>query len=205
MPAASLRRIVSPALRHPPRVLAAARAVAAELIEPMAEIDVVAAKPALRQDRGDIGGALARALRGRIDHHAGEPRRQRQPPKLPALVGDAALGIDGAEFGQQRPRLGQRAGRRRIEERELCPDRPRPIAPDRAAFPTGRRTTFPGAHRLRAKRSAARPTAGSRRRARCGRRGRGADRRRRATPARFPAASGRHRARSAAPAPARCR
>ncbi len=72
-----MRRIVSPALRHPARLLAAARAVAAELIEPMAEIDVVAAKPALRQDRGDIGGALAGALCGRIDHHAGEPRRQR--------------------------------------------------------------------------------------------------------------------------------
>ena len=40
------------------RVLAAARAVAAELIETMREIDVVAAEPALGQDRGDVGGAL---------------------------------------------------------------------------------------------------------------------------------------------------
>ena len=44
----------------------------------MREIDVVAAEPALGQDRGDVGGALARAFARGIDHHAREPRRQRQ-------------------------------------------------------------------------------------------------------------------------------
>ena len=54
-------------------------------------------------------------------------------------------------------------------------------------------------------RFAARPTAGSRYRVRCVRRGHGADRPRRARRARSPAASGRCQAHSAAPAPARNR
>ena len=112
------RGIVRPALRHAPRVLAAPRAVAAELIETMRQVDIVAAKPALRQDRGDVGGALALALRRGVHHHAGEPRRQRQSAKLAALVGDAALRVDRAKLDQQRLRFGERAGGRRIEERE---------------------------------------------------------------------------------------
>ena len=74
-------RHLRPALRHPPRVLAAARAVAAELLEPMREIDIVAAEPALGQHRGDVGGERAAPSRGGIDHHAREPRRQRQLPQ----------------------------------------------------------------------------------------------------------------------------
>ena len=82
-----------------------------------------------------------------IDHHAGEPRRQRQLPQLAALVGDAALRVDGAKLGEQRPRLGQRAAAAADRGRRACPDRSRPIAPDRAACPTDRRTGFPAAHR----------------------------------------------------------
>ena len=67
--------------------------------------------------------AISRALQRRtvprgIDHHAGKPRRQRQPPQLPAFIGDAAVAVDGAEFGEQRFCLGQRRSRRRIEEGE---------------------------------------------------------------------------------------
>ena len=50
-----------PALRHLPRRAGALRAVAAELIEPMLEIDAVAAEPALGEDRGDVGGVVAGA------------------------------------------------------------------------------------------------------------------------------------------------
>ena len=113
--------------------------------------------------------------------------------------------IDGAELGQQRPRLGQRARRRRIEERKLARIGRAPLRQiEQHARQIGGEDFRPRI-RLRATRSAARPTAGSRCRARCGRRGRAADRRRRARPARFRAASGRRPARSAAPAPARNR
>ena len=44
----------------------------------MRQVDVVAAEPALGQHRRDVGGERARAFARRIDHHAGEPRRQRQ-------------------------------------------------------------------------------------------------------------------------------
>ena len=60
-----------------------------------------------------------RTFRGGIDHHACEPRRQRQQPQPPAFVGDAAVGVERAEFGEQRLGLGQGCVRRRIEEREL--------------------------------------------------------------------------------------
>ena len=59
-----------------------------------------------------------------------------------------------------------------------------------------RRREFPARRRPGARRSAARPTGDSRRRARCGPRGRGADRRWRARRARSRAATGRDRARN---------
>ncbi len=88
-------------------------------VEPRAQIDVVAAEPALADDRGDLRGYKRRAFPRGVDHHAGKPRRQRQPPQMSALIGDAAVGVDGAERGEQRFRLGQRRPRRRIEEGEL--------------------------------------------------------------------------------------
>ena len=196
-----------PPLRHRARILGAARAVAAELVEPMAEIDIVAAEPALGQHRGDArrparprpraaasttmrasrgGSGSARSLRpssvmrpSRID--ARRARRAARAPRSSAAGGGGSrkASVPGSA----------RAPLRQIEHEA----------------PTDRRTEFPAAYRARASRSAARPTAGSRRPARCGRRGRGAGRRRRATRARFRAASGRRRARSAARAPARCR
>ena len=170
-----------------------------------AQVDVVAAEPALGDQRGDLRGMQCGAmLAAASTTMRREPRRQRQPPQVSPFVGDAAVAVDGAEFGEERLCLGERGPRRRIEKRELfraC----RPTPRGRARKTTGRRPEFPAGRTVRARRSAARPRAGSRRRARCGRRGRGADRPPRATPARFRAGSRRHRARSAAPAPARSR
>ena len=145
--------------------------------------------------------------RRRIDHHAREPRRQRQRGAAcwPSSV-MRPLGVDARRARSSSARASVSAPlRRRIEERELARIGRAPLRQIEQRSPTDRPTGFPAAHRLRARRSAARPTAGSRRRARCGRRGRGAGRRRRATPARFRAASGRRPARSAARAPARNR
>ena len=193
-----------PTLCHRASFAAAGRAVAAKSIEPMRQVHVVAGKAALADQDRDFGGRQRRAFVGGVDDHAREPRRQRQLPQLSSLVGDAAVAIDSAKLGQQRFRFGERRTRRRIEERELV-RRPSPTPPDRARRTTDRRTGFPAGKKLQAKPSVARPTAGSRRRARSGRRGRGADRLRRATLAPFRAASPRHRARSAARARARYR
>ena len=65
--------------------LARARAVAAEILDAVRQIHIVAAKPALGQHRGDVGGERARAFARRIDHHAGKPRRQRQAAQRMAL------------------------------------------------------------------------------------------------------------------------
>ncbi len=67
-----------PPLHHRARVLGAARAVAAELIEPVAQIGIVAAEPALGEHGGDLRRQIAGAFSRGIDHHAREPRRQRQ-------------------------------------------------------------------------------------------------------------------------------
>ena len=99
----------APALRHRPRILRAARAVAAELIEAMAQIGIVAAEAALGKHGGDFRGELTGTFRRRIDHHARQPRRQRQRAQAAALVGDAALRIDGAELGEQGARLAERS------------------------------------------------------------------------------------------------
>ena len=193
-------------LAMPPRVLAAARAVAAELIEPVARSTSSPPSPRSRQDRGDLGGALARAF----------ARRHRPPCARAAAAAASAAGLrpssvmrpsasSAPSSVEQRPRLGQRGRRRRIEKGELGRIGGAPLREiEQQARQIGGEDFRPGIG-LRATRSAARPTAGSRRRARCGRRGRGADRRRRATPARSRAASGRRRARSAARARARSR
>ncbi len=102
-----------------------------------------------------------------------------------ALGGHAACTVDGAEVGQEGARLAERGSRRRIEKHELAWDRRRPIGRGRAPARTGRPPGFPAGHRVPAPPSAAPPTAGSRRPARPGRRGRAAGRPPRATPAPF--------------------
>ena len=107
-----------PSRRHGARIASAGGAVAVQRIEPRAQIRIVAAGAALADDCGDLGGALRLALRGRIHHHARKPGRQRQLAQMPAFLGDAAVRIDGAKLGEQRPCRGKRRARRRIEERK---------------------------------------------------------------------------------------
>ena len=57
------------------RAVGALRAVAAKRIEPDLEVDIVAAKPALGQDSGDLGGGVAHAQGLRIHDHPRQPRR----------------------------------------------------------------------------------------------------------------------------------
>ena len=193
-----------PALRHSARIMRAGHAVAAQGIEAMRQIGVVPAEAAFADQDGNLGGKECGAFGGSVDHHAGEPRRKRQPAQFPPFLGDAAVCVDGAEFNEQRPRLGKGQVRRRIEEGKLF-GRCTPCREVERENRKGRRRGFPGGNRLRAPRSAARPRAGSRCPARCGRRGRGAGRPPRATRARSQAASRRHRVRSAARGQARCR
>ena len=186
-------------------VAAAARAVAAQRVEALAQIDIVAAEPALADQGGDLAAAQA------------PPSRRRHRPPCARGAAAAAVAASCRPSSVMRPsasmapssteqslRFGERRARRRIEEGKLV----RAAAPGREIERKGRQIggeDFRPRERLRAPRSAARPTAGSRRRARCGRRGRGAGRRRRARRARFRAASRRHQARSAARARARSR
>ena len=101
-------RDLRPAPRHAAGLLGAARAVAAQRVEPVAQVDIIAAEAALGEHRGDLGGDAAGAFAAGIDHHAREPRRQRQAVERLALGGDAAGAVDGAEVGEQRARLAER-------------------------------------------------------------------------------------------------
>ncbi len=62
-----------------------------------------------------MSAASASVIAG-VHYHAGEPRRQRQPPQLLALLGDTAITIDRAKLSEQRLRLTERGTRRRIKE-----------------------------------------------------------------------------------------
>ena len=127
------RRVIPPArsrpsrlraLRPPPRhaagLVGAAGAVPAQPVEPVAQIDVIAAEAALGQHGGDLGRHAAGAFAAGIEHHARQPRRQRQPVERLALGGDAAGTVDGAEIGEQRARLAERGRRRRVEKHQLA-------------------------------------------------------------------------------------
>ena len=92
------RRNLRPALRHGAGVAAARRAVAAQRIEALAQIDIVAAEAALADEGGNFRSRQGVTFRAGIDHHARQPRRQRQAPQQLALGGDAAVAVDGAEL-----------------------------------------------------------------------------------------------------------
>ena len=85
----------------------------------MRQVRVVPAEAAFADQDGDLGGRQRGPLGCGVDHHAGEPRRQRQPPQFPPFLGDAAIRVDGAEFNEQHLRLGKGRTRRRIEEGKL--------------------------------------------------------------------------------------
>ena len=84
----------------------------------MGEIDIVAAETALGEDERNVGRKRRFARRRSVDHHACEPRRQRQLAKAAAFLGDVARAVDRPEFREQSFRLGEGCLRRRIEERE---------------------------------------------------------------------------------------
>ena len=198
------RAQLAPAFRHGARIARAARAIAAKILHAVRQVDVVAAEPALgqhaRRCRPRASPAPSRAASTTMRASRGGSGRRRSA--WPSAV--MRPSVERAELGEQRARLGERALRRRIEEGE----RLRRRAPGREIEHEGRqvgREDLRARDRLRARRSAARPTGGSRRRARCGRRGRGAGRRRRARRARSRAASARRPARSAARARGRNR
>ncbi len=94
-----------------------------EIVQPLVEIDAVAAEPALGQNRRDIGRLAARAETMRIHDHARKPRRQRQRAQTFAFSGDAAIGIERAEFAQQATGLVQRRRGRRNRETSASRDR----------------------------------------------------------------------------------
>jgi hypothetical protein len=92
--------LLRPAFRHAPRILGAAGALAAELIEPVREIDIIAAKAAFAQDCGDLGGYPARTFTPGIHDHAREARLQRQCAELLPFLRDAAVGVEGMQLAQ---------------------------------------------------------------------------------------------------------
>ena len=125
------------------RLVGAAGAVAAQRVEPVAQVDVIAAEAALGEHGAISAAARAAPSRRGIDHHAREARRQRQPAERLALAGDAAGAVDRAEVGEQRPRLGQRGGRRRIEKHQLAGIGDAPLREVEHQRRTGRRRGFP--------------------------------------------------------------
>ena len=79
----------------------------------------IAAEPAFGEQERDLGGQRRRMRVRRFQHHAGEPRRQRQLPQSPAPRRDAAVAVERAELLQAAPCASfERRRRRRIEEGE---------------------------------------------------------------------------------------
>ena len=111
-------RAVGQAPREAARVLGARRAVAAESVEPMGQIDGLAAEPALGQRDGDLGRQAGASLARGVDHHAREARRQGEPGNRPAFPSDAPVAVERAQRSQQRARLAERGARRGIEKGE---------------------------------------------------------------------------------------
>src|SRR5207237_6254576 len=101
-----------PALRETAGAGGARRAVAAELIEAVVEIDAVATEATLGQDGGDVGGLRTSAGTIRIHDHARQPRRQRERAQAFSFRGDPAVTIERTEFAEQAVGLLQRRRRR---------------------------------------------------------------------------------------------
>jgi hypothetical protein len=85
---------LGPSLRHCACIFGSTGTIATELVKPVAEIDVITTKTPFGQDSSNVGSEHASAFGGRIDHHAGQSRRQRQVPQSAALIGDATITID---------------------------------------------------------------------------------------------------------------
>ena len=110
LPSPLLPGIVRPPPRHRARILRATRTIAAQFIEAMREVDIVAAKAAFGEEKRNVGGKWS--IVASVDHHAGEPRRQRQPPQPSALLGDTAIAVDRTKLAEQCLGLSERRTRR---------------------------------------------------------------------------------------------
>src|SRR5689334_19238309 len=93
----------APAPRQHPGVVGAARAVVAEMGEAPGDVGVIAAKPALGEERGELSRS---ALVLSAMDHVSEARMQRKPRQRPALLSDAAVCIQCFELAQQSDGLG---------------------------------------------------------------------------------------------------
>ncbi len=92
--------------------------VTAKALDPLTQVEIIAAETPLGQYDRHVGGKWRRAKRSAIKHHAREPRRQRQRPQAVSRIGDATVVIDCPQFAQQNFGFGERRLRRRIEEEQ---------------------------------------------------------------------------------------
>ncbi len=79
-------------------------------------MDVVAAEAPFRDEQREVGREPPFAAAGGIHHHAGEAGAERQAAQQFAFPGDATGIVQRTEAFQERPRLGERRFRRRVEE-----------------------------------------------------------------------------------------
>src|SRR4029079_18173717 len=102
-----------------PRIVRALRPVAAEIVEPMMQIDIIASEASFRDDRCNAGSHLRGTFSRSINNHARKPRRQRKRAQLAAFFRNAAVAIDSPQLGKQGLCLRKRGPRGRIEKRKL--------------------------------------------------------------------------------------
>ena len=88
------------------------------MFEPNRKIGIVAPDTAFDENGRKIGGRRGRALLAGLEHHAGQPRRQRQGSEAPSLFSDATLVVERADVLKSRTRRSEDTLRRRIEPRE---------------------------------------------------------------------------------------
>ena len=88
------------------------------MLETLGEIRRGAAEPALHDEGRDLSAEIRRPEARRLEHHARETRRQRQGADGAPAIGEALLGIERPEIGEELSRLRERGARRRIEELE---------------------------------------------------------------------------------------
>jgi len=84
----------------------------------MRKIGVSAAQSSLGKQHRQQRRARSLAMRGRLDHHRGEARGQRQRAHRLALWRQPAVGVERTEIAVERCGLGPGGARRRIEKGE---------------------------------------------------------------------------------------
>jgi hypothetical protein len=107
---------LGPAPDHRARVVRSLRPVPAQIIEPMAQIDIVTSKTSFGNHRSNSGGQLSGTFSSAVSNHTRKPWRQRQSSQLAAFLGDSAGLIDCVQFAQESYGFCKRGPRRRIKE-----------------------------------------------------------------------------------------